>query len=142
MTTNPQQFVSDNWHKIFVVYIIIISIVSSAYSQSSFSPPFNDTDYALEEVPKVQNQLEVSNIDVFPNPAHGSRFYYIIDQFTHTEVSFQIKEITGNEVYSKTMIIEEDWIYGMQFEPPLNAGTYWVVVSSDETVLSEQLIIL
>ncbi len=104
-----------------------------------------DGQYEYSDIIAVLYQPDGSNeLLVFPNPTKGGFFVSYAGEISEQAPLLVILyDMMGNEVYSKVIVSENDngSVIAIDPENQLEAGIYFVVGSTDNTLYRKKLVI-
>lgn len=85
----------------------------------------------------------IFDFNIYPNPSTGENINIAINSDKNEEVLVVVRDVNGNETYSKVMITQEDGetIYALDLEHKLAAGLYIITATSKQTIYSKKLIV-
>ncbi|MCB9189790.1 MAG: T9SS type A sorting domain-containing protein [Flavobacteriales bacterium] len=81
------------------------------------------------------------DIEIFPNPNDGTYFNVNLNKFKDKEVLLVVRDLMGKELYSKAFFSTKDQAFVINFENQLPKGTYLVIASSADELVSKRLVI-
>jgi hypothetical protein len=100
----------------------------------------NDT-YTYSKIIAVNNQHNIEQIRVFPNPTEGV-FNIELKGFDNQQVQVIVKDITGKEYFSYAVnALEESQIITIDFEEKLAKGVYFLQINSNYKQHNYKLIV-
>jgi hypothetical protein len=103
-----------------------------------------DGKYSYSNIVPVAYEKNVSKeITVLPNPVKkGETLYLEIKGFKDSDVLLILRDVKGNEFYSKAQVIESNYqLKAIQLDNNLPIGTYLIIASSIDKLVTKKIII-
>ena len=99
-------------------------------------------DFSYSAIVPVNISGEGKEIGIYPNPSDGTNFNLEFTGFDNEEVLVVVRDIQGREYYSKVYILQSNsQLLAVDIENRLAPGTYLVVATSNNELLSLKLIV-
>jgi hypothetical protein len=79
---------------------------------------------------------------VYPNPSGGDNINLLLNGFGDEDILVVIRDIQGRVFYSREHTVsDKDQLIAIHLDDRLSAGTYLVIASSEETIVSRKIIV-
>jgi hypothetical protein len=144
----------NHWEFVSRVYAAVNSSSINYYADIDNSP-YNGTSYYRLKQVDMDGTFSYSNlavvivpasttadINVFPNPTTAENINLELTGLEGKNVLVVMRDIAGREVYSKVIISTSgNYITAIDPEKKITAGTYFVIASSENILMSKKIII-
>lgn len=98
-------------------------------------------EFSFTKLAMVNYKIAKNGLSVYPNPSNGE-FKIDLSENTSNEVLVVIKDISGQEIFSKISIKKEgENIIVVDSENKLSPGIYTVIASSNNDLFSQKIIV-
>ena len=123
------------------------------YFELDFSPldgksfyRLKQTDYNGESkysniVPIMKGNENGNDLELFPNPSDGNHFFVGVNGFEGEDVLIVLRDINGREIYSKLKMANDNNLQPIDLDNRLATGTYLIIASSDQSLVSKKLLV-
>jgi len=100
-----------------------------------------DGEYTHSNIVPVNFKKPDKNIIVYPNPNDGVFFNIDLSGYENEEVIVVVRDISGKEMYSKVYFTSDNQTISIALENSLPKGTYLIVASSENELVSKKMIV-
>lgn len=98
-------------------------------------------EFSYSNIVPVKFEKTGKDIIVYPNPNEGIFFNVDLSGYKNEQVIVVIRDIQGRQLYSKVFIVNDNITTSITLEQNLPKGTYLIIASSEDKLISKKLIV-
>lgn len=98
-------------------------------------------NYTYSNITPVNFEKTGKDVVVYPNPNEGIFFNVDLSGYKNEQVIVVIRDVQGRQLYSKVFIVDDNQTTSISLEENLPKGTYLIIASSEDKLISKKLIV-